>query len=116
MITLDFSNVKERVPLAEGIYDLTVIEASEGTSKTGNPKIEVVFEEAVTKNRLWENYPLSEKSLFKIKQLTDAIGIEQTGPFQLDVADLIGATVKAKVVQEEYNEEIVNRIKKIFAN
>lgn len=117
MITLDFSNVKERTPLAEGIYELEITDAVEKASKSsGNMMLSVTFKELTTGTLIWENYSYIETALFKLKKLLDAIGIDVSSEVSLDPADLIGVTVKAKVIQDTYNDQITNRVKDVFAN
>lgn len=120
-INLDFSSVEERSfePLAEGIYNLTIIEAEQTTSQKGSEMIKVTFEEESTKTRIWENYVLQQNCLWKLKELLDVIGVDTSASIDLDPQDLIGVMVKGKVIQDTYNngseEKITNRIKKVVA-
>lgn len=120
-INLDFSSVEERSfePLAEGIYNLTIIEAEQTTSQKGSPMIKVTFEEENTKSRIWENYVIQQNCLWKLKELLDVIGVDTSVSIDLDPQDLIGVMVKGKVIQDTYNDgvedKITNRIKKVVA-
>lgn len=115
MITLDFSSVKERTPLTEGIYDLEIIEVAEKPSKSsGNMMLAVTFKEVTTETRIWENYSYVEAALFKLKKLLDAVDIDTTTNVALNPEDLLGAVVRAKVIQDTYNDQITNRVKDIF--
>lgn len=111
MINLDFSSVPSRDPLEEGVYQVTITNAEEVVSSTGNPmlKIECTTEE---NRKLWNNYVLTEKCLWKMKELCRAIGYDTSEALQVEAADFIGQEFNAKVVQEIYNGEIVNRIAK----
>ena len=116
MLNLDFSSVPSRDPLDEGLYELTVAKAEETVSSTGNPMIKVEFDVAGFEGRkLWDNFVLIEKTLWKVKEFFDAVGLDTEAIVEMDVAELIGSTVKAKVFQEEYNGDIQNRIKKYYA-
>lgn len=116
MLNLDFSSVPSREPLEEGLYELTILEVEKTTSKTkGTPMLKVTFEEPLTKTRIWENYVIQPNTLWKLKELLDAAGVSTEGDLVFDEADLIGTTYKAKVIQDTYNDQVVNRIKKIFA-
>ena len=116
MLNLDFSSVPSRDPLEEGLYELTVAKAEETVSSTGNPMIKVEFDVAGLEGRkLWDNFVLIEKTLWKVKEFFDAVGLDTEAIVEMDVAELIGSTVKAKVFQEEYNGDIQNRIKKYYA-
>lgn len=116
MLNLDFSNVPSREPLEEGVYTLTIAGVEEKVSSTGNPMLSVVYDVVgVDGNRkLWDNYVLIDKALWKLQELFRAVGIPTDAIVEMDPAELIGMQVQAKVVQDTYNGDIVNRIKKIL--
>mgnify|MGYP001775325243 FL=1 len=116
MLNLDFSSVPSREPLDEGVYDLTIAKIEETTSSTGNPMLKVEYDvNGVEGNRkLWDNYVLIDKCLWKVKELFDALGIDTSELVEMDVSELLGMQVRAKVIQETYNGDIVNRIKRVM--
>ena len=115
-INLDFSSVPSREPLEEGIYHLQIAKVEETNSSTGNPMLKVEFNVlGVDGNRkLWDNYVLIDKCLWKVKELFDALGIDTSALVEMDVNELVGLEVQAKVIQETYNGDIMNRVKKIL--
>lgn len=113
--TLDFSNVAGNEPLEEGMYELDIIKVEEKTSSTGKDMVLVTFKHQETGTAIWENYVLQENCLWKLKELLDAVGFDTTGALELDFEELVGQTVNAKVVQDEYNSQIKNRIQKVYA-
>lgn len=116
MLNLDFSSVPSREPLEEGVYHLQIAKVEEKTSSTGNPMLSIEYDVVgVDGNRkLWDNYVLIDKCLWKVKELFDALGIDTAEIVEIDVAELTGLEVQAKVIQEDYNGETVNRVKKIL--
>lgn len=122
MLNLDFSSVPSREPLEEGTYLLTIAEAEEKQSSTGNPMISITYDVVSTadgievpgQRKLWDNYSLVEKALFKVKELLEALGYDTDQLVEMDVTDLVGQQVMAKVIQETYNGEIRNRVKKVY--
>lgn len=116
MLNLDFSSVPSREPLEEGLYDLTIAKVEETTSSTGNPMLKVEYDvDGVEGGRkLWDNYVLIDKCLWKVKELFDAIGVDTSELVEMDVSELVGLQLKGKVIQETYNGDIVNRIKKVM--
>ena len=116
MLNLDFSSVPSREPLDEGVYDLTIAKIEETTSSTGNPMLKVEYDVngVEGQRKLWDNYVLIDKCLWKVKELFDALGVDTSELVEMDVSELLGMQVKAKVVQETYNGDIVNRIKKVM--
>lgn len=115
-INLDFSSVPSREPLEEGIYHLQIAKVEETNSSTGNPMLKVEYNVlGVEGNRkLWDNYVLIDKCLWKVKELFDALGIDTSALVEMDVNELVGLEVQAKVIQETYNGDIMNRVKKIL--
>lgn len=116
MLNLDFSSVPSREPLEEGVYHLQIAKVEETTSSTGNPMLKVEYDvmDVEGKRKLWDNYVLIEKTLWKVKELFDAIGVDTSELVEMDVSELVGMEVNAKVIQETYNGDIVNRIKKVM--
>ena len=115
-INLDFSSVPSREPLEEGVYHLQIAKVDETNSSTGNPMLKVEYNVlGVEGNRkLWDNYVLIDKCLWKVKELFDALGIDTSNLVEMDVNELVGMEVQAKVIQETYNGDIMNRVKKIL--
>ena len=116
MLNLDFSSIPSRAPLDEGVYNLRIAKVEETTSSTGNPMLKVEYDVlGVEGNRkLWDNYVLIDKCMWKLKELFDALGIDTSEIVEMDVTELVGMQVNAKVIQETYNGDIVNRVKKIY--
>ena len=122
-MNIDFSSVPNREPLEEGTYLLTIAKAEEKLSSTGNPMISLEYDvnatidgETVEGNRkLWDNYSLQSQALFKLKELFDALGMDTSNIVDIEISDLVGQQVQAKVIQETYNGELRNRIKKLYS-
>ena len=116
MLNLDFSSVPSRDPPEEGIYSLTIAKAEETTSSTGNPMLKLEFDvNGVDGNRkLWDNFVLIDKCMWKVKELFDALGIDTSALVEMDVDELVGLEIQAKVIQETYNGDIMNRVKKVM--
>lgn len=116
MLNLDFSSVPSREPLEEGVYHLQIAKVEETTSSTGNPMLKFEYDVlGVEGNRkLWDNYVLIDKCLWKVKELFNALGIDTSELVEMDVTELVGLEVQAKVIQETYNGDIMNRVKKVM--
>lgn len=116
MLNLDFSSVPSRAPLEEGVYNLSIVKVEEATSSTGNPMLKVEYDVVgVEGNRkIWDNYVLIDKCLWKVKELFDALGLDTGAIVEIDPNELVGLSVNAKIIQEQYNGDVVNRVKKIY--
>ena len=113
--TLDFSSVASNEPLEEGMYELDITKVEEKQSQTGKDMLLVTFKHQETGTAIWENYLFQDNCLWKLKELLDAVGLDTSGTVEIDFDDLVGQTVNAKVIQEEYNGQMKNRIQKVYA-
>lgn len=105
-LKLDFTGVENYGKVAEGQHVAKIASAEVRQSQGGNDMIVVAFE--VTKgsdkgNRAYENYPLADTALWKLKGLLQAIGLKCDGKVQLDLDKLTGKVCLIEVVHEEYN-------------
>ncbi len=116
MLNLDFSSVPSREPLAEGVYRLQIAKVEETVSSTGNPMLKVEYNvlDMEGTRKLWDNFVLIDKALWKLKELFDALGVDTGAIVEMDVQELVGMEIQAKVIQETYQGDIVNRGKKIL--
>lgn len=117
MANLDFSSIPSSEPLAEGIYVLQIEDVTEKVSSTGKDMLLVRFREPDSKTVIFENYVLTPESLWKLKELVDAIGLDvSSGVDSSEIVEALkGTMIKAKVIQDVYNERVMNRVKKVFA-
>lgn len=121
-MNIDFSSVPSREALEEGTYLLQIAKAEEKLSSTGNPMINIEYDvvatadgEAVQGSRkLWDNYSLQSQALFKLKELFNSLGMDTDNIVDIELSDLIGLQVMAKLVQETYNGELRNKVKKLY--
>lgn len=116
MLNLDFSSVPSREPLEEGIYHLQIAKVEETESSNGNPMLKIEYDVVGVDGgrKLWDNYVLIPKSMWKVKELFDAMSIDTSELVEMDVVELVGGEVQGKIIQETYNGDIVNRIRKIL--
>lgn len=118
---LDFTGVESFQRASEGEHVCKIATADEKQSQSGNDMIVVAFE--VIKGddksaRVFENYPLIDTALWKLKGLLQAIGMKADGKVQLDLDRLIGKTCIVGVKHEEYDGKTrarVDYVKKLGA-
>lgn len=114
---LNFSEIPNQEPLAEGVY-LFVIETAEmKPTSTGKQMIVVRMREPESNTAVFCNCVLEPSCLFRLKQFTDAIGLELEGDFDTDdiIEALPGNEVKAKIAQREYEGQVRNEVKKVMS-
>ena len=103
---IDFSGVEtyERAP--EGTHVAKIVTVEETTFQSGSEGFKVAFE--ITKGagkgaRVYENYPLVDTALWKLKTLLEAIKIKCDGRIMLDTDKMIGKLCEIEVAHEEYD-------------
>lgn len=116
MLNLDFSSVPDRTPLEEGVYTLQIAKVEETESSNKNPMLKVEYDvlDVEGSRKLWDNFVLIPAAMWKLKELFNALGMDTSEVVEMDVQELVGETIQAKVIQETYNGDIVNRVKKIL--
>ena len=92
-----------------------MIEAAEPKhSSQGNPMLNVKFAVVTGEfegRKVFNNYTLTEKSLWVLKQMLAAIGIKAAGKMDLDPTEMLGKTLTVDLITDEYNGSPRNKIK-----
>ena len=112
-VKVDFTGVESFNRASEGQHVAKIATADMRESQGGNDMISVAFE--VTKGqdkgaRVFENYPLAENALWKLKGMLQAIGMKCEGKVQLDLDKLVGKVCIVEVSHEEYDGKTRARI------
>lgn len=103
---IDFSGIEtyERAP--EGTHVAKIVTVEETTFQSGSDGFKVAFE--ITKGagkgaKVYENYPLVDTALWKLKTLLEAIKIKCDGRIMLDTDKMVGKLCEIEVSHEEYD-------------
>jgi len=110
---VDFTGVETYQRASEGQHVAKIIEAKEAVSQGGGDMIKVVYEIAKGPDkgcRVYENYPLQENSLWKLKGLLQSIGVKADGKVMLDISKMVGKSCIIEVFHEEYNGTLRGKI------
>ena len=116
-LKLDMTGVESFQRASEGIHVCKIASADVKQSQSGNDMSVVVYE--VTKGddkgaRVYENYPLVETALWKLKGMLQAIGMKADGKVQLDLDKLIGKMLQVNVFHEEYEGQIRAKVESVM--
>ena len=114
----DFSNVESFTRCAEGQHTAKIVEVQENTTQAGDDMLTMAFE--VIKGdskgaRVYDNFVLTDKALWKLKQLLQVVGVKCDGKIALDLDKLIGKVCDIAVYHEEYNGKLKARIDEYIA-
>ena len=111
---LDFTGVQAYKKCEEGIHTVKLVQIDEGTSQAGDDMLKATFE-VISNNsskgaRVFDNFVLTDKALWKFKMMLQGMGIKCEGKIALDLDKLIGKTVDVDIAHEEYNGQKRARI------
>lgn len=115
--TFDFTGVKSYKQVPEGRYTAKIKEIEEKVFSSGNDGFVVQFEVLSGLGKegvVFENYPILDTSLWKIKALLEAIGIDASKKIKLDLMKLIGKKLIIEVTLEENGDKTYSRIDKLY--
>lgn len=110
---LDMSNVETYTRMSEGIHRVKVVSCEDKTTQAGDDMIAIAFESVKGDDkgsRVFDNFVLTDKALWKLKQLLTALGVKCDGKIVLDTDKLIGKKCDAEIFHEEYNGQLRARV------
>lgn len=112
-VKVDMTGVETYVRAAEGQHVAILKEATMSKTNDGNKMVKGMFE--ITKGeckgaRVYDNFPLMDSALWKIKGLLDAIGMKSDGKIVLDLDKMEGKACIIEVEHEEYDGKTRARI------
>lgn len=105
-IKIDMTGVEAYGKVGEGIHPAKIVEAEQTTSQAGDDMITVAFEVTAGPDkggRVYDNFVLTQKALWKLKVLLKAIGMKCDGKLIVDLDRLIGKACDVEVYHDEYN-------------
>lgn len=112
-VKVDFTNVEAYKKCEEGIHTAKLVAIEEKTTQAGDDMLAATFE--VTKGdssgaRVFDNFTLTSKALWKLKLFLNAIGVNSEGKVAIDLDKLVNKIVDIEVVHEDYNGQARARI------
>lgn len=112
-VKLDFSNVQTYKRCEEGIHTAKLIQMDEGTTQGGDDMLKAVFEVIKGESkgaRVFDNFVLTDKALWKFKMCLSAMGVKADGKIAIDLDKLVGKVCDIEVGHEPYNGQVRARI------
>lgn len=113
VVKVDFSGVESYLKCAEGEHIAILKETELKTSEAGNDMISCVFEVVAGSSagaRVFDNFVLTEKALWRLKTYLECIGIKAEGKLKLDLDKMTGKKLIIEVAHEEYKGQTRARI------
>ena len=116
-LKLDFTGVESFSRCSEGIHRAKVAEIQEKTSQGGDDMLQVAMEVVAGADkgcRVFDNCVLTDKALWKFKQLLSALGVKCDGKVAVDLDGLIGKICDIEVFHAEYKGQTRAKISNYF--
>lgn len=117
---LDFTGVETFQSLPEGTHVVKIKGVIDKTFQSGSEGFSVCFESVAgaTKGyQAFDNFPIIDAALWKIKTLLEAVGVKAEGKIMLDTDKLVGKHLEIDTEMEEYNGKdraVVKAMRKII--
>lgn len=105
-IKVDMTGVEAYGKVGEGIHPAKIVEVEQTTSQAGDDMLATAFEVTGGPDkggRVYDNFVLTQKALWKLKVLLKAIGMKCDGKLVVDLDRMIGKTCDIEVFHDEYN-------------
>lgn len=103
---LDFTGVESFTRCEEGQHVAKLAKLDEKQSQAGDDMLVGVFEVVRGESKgskVYENFPLTQKALWKLKSFLEVVGVKAEGRVKIDLDKLVGRQCIIEVGHEEYN-------------
>lgn len=112
----DFSSIPDMesyVTVPEGKHHCRVADVREGQSREGSTRwsfrLEVVNGEYAGRTAAWDSLTWSERGIFRVKKVLEALGVDVRGVLEIEPADLISRHALVEIVPEEREDPVTGR-------
>ena len=115
--TFDLTGVEAYKLVPEGRHTAKIEDIEEKTFSSGNDGFAVKFKvlTGIGKDGIvYENYPILDTALWKIKLLLDALGLDTSKKIKLDLIKLIGKKLIIETRLEDNEDKTYARIEKLY--
>lgn len=112
----DFSSVDDiesYISVPAGTHNVRVAEVREGRARDGSVRwsfrLEVLDGDHAGRTAAWDSLTWSERGIFRVKKVLDALGIDVRGELEIDPADLVNLQARVQVQPEEREDPLTGR-------
>jgi Protein of unknown function (DUF669) len=112
----DFSSVDDVesfVSVPEGLYRCRIAEVRERPARDGSVRwsfrLEVLDGEWAGRTAAWDSVTWSERGIFRVKKVLEALNLDVSGELELEPGDLVNLQALVKVVPEDREDPTTGR-------
>lgn len=112
-VKMDFTGVESYSKASEGRHTVKVADIEQKTSSGGDDMLQFAFEVikgADKGSRVFDNFVLTDKALWKFKACLQALGMKADGKIVIDLDKILGKVCDIEVFHEEYNGQMRAKI------
>jgi len=112
----DFSSVDDvesYVSVPAGPHNVRIAEVREGVSREGSTRwtfrLEVIDGDYAGRTAAWDSITWSERGVFRVKKVFEALGLDVRGELEIDSRDLVNLQACVTVTPEEREDPVTGR-------
>ena len=112
----DFSSVDDvesYISVPEGVHNCRIAEVREGRARDGSVRwsfrLEVLDGDYAGRTAAWDSFTWSERGVYRVKKVLEALGLDVRGELEIDPADLVNLQARVKVEPEEREDPVSGR-------
>jgi hypothetical protein len=106
-------DVDSYVFVPEGEHNCRVADVREGTSRDGSVRwslrLEVLDGEWAGRTAAWDSLTWSERGVYRVKKVLEALGLDVKGELEIEPADLLNLQARVRVIPEEREDPVTGR-------
>ena len=106
-------DIESYISVPEGLHHCRIAEVREGRARDGSVRwsfrLEVVEGDWVGRTAAWDSLTWSERGVYRVKKVFEALGIDVSGELDIDAQDLVDLRAQVKVEPEEREDPLTGR-------
>ena len=115
-VKVDLTGVESYTRASEGIHTAKIASIELTQSQGGDDMLKITYEIIKGEDKgckVFDNIVLTEKALWKLKSLLQAIGMKADGKVALDLDKMEGKICDITVIHEEYNGQLRAKVSEV---
>lgn len=112
-LKIDMTGIESFSKASEGRHVVKITDIEQKVSSAGDDMLQFTFEVARGDDkgcRVYDNFALTDKALWKFKACLQALGMKADGKIVIDLDKIIGKMCEVEVFHEEYNGQMRAKI------